>query len=74
MHPDLLAALADDRRKFCRCGAIAGHRHCPLWPSQKPRLRTCGPTGVARRISWGRRLIRAAFLSVLRMIGAGADN
>lgn len=74
MHPDLLAALADDRRKFCRCGAITGHRHCALWPSQNPRLPTRGPIAIASRISRGRRLICAAFLSVLRMIGIGADG
>jgi hypothetical protein len=82
MHPNLIAALVDDRRNSCLCGAITNHLH-------RPR-RKC-----LARISWRRQLNQgprrearhranpqartwpwtlATITSILRIIGKGASS
>ena len=41
MHPNLIVALVEDRRRFCLCGAL---------PDQPDQLcRNCSATTIARR-------------------------
>jgi len=82
MHPDLTAALAEDRHKSCPCGAFTdqphslcrrcrarmGWRRCTSRPSRRAVRRSAG------RQTRGRAWIIAVAASILRTIGKGAKN
>jgi hypothetical protein len=82
VHPNLIAALAEDRRKSCPCGGVARQLHSPC---RKCRTRLAWrrhtrrpPWGVRRRSvdrqtrasAW----VVAAATSVLRVIGKEARS
>jgi hypothetical protein len=80
-HPILIAALAQDRRRWCPCGAVAQHpcdlcRECwvaAAW--RRATVRTNFRTGP----DWARTgTTRARFLawvkSLLQIFGKGAEN
>jgi hypothetical protein len=82
MHPNLTAALAEDRSKFCPCGAVTRPtcglcRMCRarrVWrgySSRPPRRAVRRCTG---RKSRGRALVFAGAASMLRTIGKGAKS
>jgi hypothetical protein len=82
VHPDLIAALAEDRRKSCPCGAMNGQpgglcRKCltrMVWRrhiSQPARHRAPRRSDrQARGPTW----IFAVAMSMLRIIGKGAKS
>ena len=82
MHPDLIAALAEDRRKSCPCGAVTG-QPCGLCRKCLARVdwRRCGsrPSRRAVRRRTGRQARGSAWIfavaaSLLRTIGKGAQS
>jgi hypothetical protein len=82
VHPDLIAALAEDRRKSCPCGAVAE----PSWELCRKciaritwRRRTRRPYRRAIRRHVGRQIpdrmgVFAPTTSIFRATGKGAEN
>jgi hypothetical protein len=82
MHPTLIAALVDDRRSSCLCGAITNHPHRPCrkclarisWrrqPNQCPRREGRHRANPQAR-AWPWTL--ATITPILRIIGKGASS
>jgi hypothetical protein len=82
MYPNLIAALVDDRRNSCPCGAVNDHSHQPCrkclarinWRrqlSQRPRSVARHRASPPAR-AWPRTL--GAIASILRIIGKGASS
>ena len=82
MHPNLIAALAEDRRKSCPSGAVTEQPHHPcrkclarlVWrrhTSRPPRSALQRPAGRQTR---ARARIFAAATSMLRIISKGARS
>jgi hypothetical protein len=82
MHPNLIAALVDDRRNSCLCSTITKHPHRPCrkclarvsWRpqlNQRPRREARHRANPqARAWPW----ILTAITSILRIIGKGVSN
>ena len=82
MHTNLIAALAEDRRKSCLCGAVTGQSHHPcrtclarlVWR----RFTNRPPRSTIRRLvdrqarAWARAFAAAA--SMLRILSKGARS
>ena len=82
MHPDLIAALAEDRRKSCPCGAVTGQL-CRLCHQCSGRMdwRRCTSRSSGRadhrrasRQARGLAWIFAVAASMLHTIGKGAKS
>ena len=82
MHPNLIAALVEDRRRSCRCGAVASQSQQPcrrclahmIWrrhASQCSRS-TAKYQANGRSRAWSRTLATAA--SMLRIRAKGARS
>jgi hypothetical protein len=82
MHPDLLAALADDRRRRCPCGAVTEHsyslcRKCHarvLWRRKTTRTsrRTSRHLAARQARAGARRFAHA--MSLLNPGSRGGEN
>jgi hypothetical protein len=82
VHPNLIAALAEDRRKVCPCGAVTGQpcglcrrclarmdwRRCTSHPSRRAFRPRAG------RQTRGPAWIFAVAASILRTVGKGAKS
>lgn len=82
MHPNLIAALAEDRRKTCPCGAFTDQRHGPCrrclgrmdWRRCTSRSsRSAVHRGAGRRAR-GPAWIFVVAMSMLRTISKGAKS
>ena len=82
MHPNLIAALAEDRRKSCPCGAVNGQaggvcRECLTRTVLRRRIRRPARHAVRRRSDRPARDWACVFAvagSMLRTIGKGAKS
>ena len=81
MHPNLTTALAEDRRKFCTCGAVNGQRAvlCRMCRARRVWHYSSRLPGRAVRRRAGRRTSGRAWIfpvaaSTLRTIGKGAKG
>jgi hypothetical protein len=82
VHPDLIAALAEDRRKSCPCGAVNGQagglwRECltrTVWRRRINRPARHEPRRRSDRQARDRAWIFAVAASMLRTIGKGAKG
>ena len=82
MHPDLIAALAEDHRKSCPCGAVNGQpgglcRECLARTVWRRRISRPARHAVRRRSdrpARGRAWVFAVAASMLRTIGKGAKS
>jgi hypothetical protein len=81
-HPDLIAALADDRRRACPCGAAADRpdrlcRKCHARMAWRRRTtqtsRRAARRLTARQAHEGTRIL-ASTLALLQTISKGAEN
>jgi hypothetical protein len=82
VNPNLIAALAEDRRKFCPCGAVSG-QPCGLccmclarriWRRHTSRPQRRAFRGRAGRQAPIRARIFAVVMSILRTFGKGAKG
>jgi hypothetical protein len=81
VHPDLIAALAEDRRKSCSCGAVDGQpgrlcRECLNRKVWRRRISRLARHAVRRsdRPARDRAWIFAVAASTLRTTGKGAKG
>lgn len=72
-HPYLLAALAEDRRRLCPCGAVA-ERPGALCRKCSARIAWRRKTTWTSRRTTRRRPVRERCLSLLRGIAKGAED
>jgi len=80
-HPILIAALVKDRRRRCRCGAVAPQpyglcRECQavaVWRRGAERTRRRGAPNWTRAGTLKARLL-ARVASLLQIIGKGAES
>ena len=80
-HPILIAALAEDRRHRCPCGAATQRPHglCRECRADAVRRRETAPTGRRSAPNWLRAGTAKAQLfvrvaSLLQIIGKGAES
>ena len=82
MHPNLIAALVEDRRKSCRCGAVTGQPYQPcrqclarmVWRRHTSRRSQSAVRRPADRQTRAWAWVFAAATSMLRIIGKGARS
>ena len=82
MHPDLIAALAEDRRKSCPCSAVNGQagglcRECLTRTVWRRAISQPARHAIRRRCGWqarGPAWIFAVAACTLRTIGKGAKS
>ena len=82
VHPNLIAALAEDRRKSCPCGAVTGQpcglcRKClarMVWRRRTSRPARRAVRRRADRPARDRAWVFAVAASMLRTIGKGAKS
>ena len=82
MHPNLIAALAEDRRKCCLCGAFTDQpdglcRRCLARMGWRRCASRSSPSSVHRSVgrqARGPAWIFAVAMSTLRTIGKGAKS
>jgi hypothetical protein len=80
-HPILVAALAEDRRRWCPCGAAAQQRYglcreCQadaVWRRETEQTRRHGAPDWTRAGTLKARLL-ARVASLLQIIGKGAES
>jgi hypothetical protein len=80
-HPILIAALVEDRRRRCPCGAVVPQayglcRECQAvaaWRSETQRTRCHGAPNSTRAGTLKARLL-ARLASLLRIIGKGVES
>ena len=80
-HPILITALVEDRRRRCRCGAVAQQPYgryrecqaCAVWRRDTERTRRRGAPDWTRAGSLKPRLL-AWMASLLQIIGKGAES
>ena len=81
-HPDLIAALADERRRQCPCGAVAERpdrlcRKCQArmaWRRKTTRTsRRAARRLAARQAHEGTRIFASA-MALLRTVSKGAES
>jgi hypothetical protein len=80
-HPILIAALVEDRRRRCPCGAVAQKPYGACYECQAVAVSRCETAQTRRRVApnWiragtlkARLLARVA--SLLQIIGKGAES
>lgn len=82
VHPDLIAALAEYRRKSCPCGAVADPswglcRKCIARITWRRRARRPHRRAIRRHVgrqALGKMGIFALTASIVRAIGKGVEN
>ena len=82
MHPNLIAALVEDRRKSCPCGAVDGQPQSPCrgciarldWRRCSDRPSRRAVRRHASRPTRGRAWIFAVAMSMLRAVNKGAGS
>ena len=82
MHPNLIAALAEDRQRSCPCGAVTGQPYGPClrclvrmdWRRCTHRQSRRAVRRRADRHNRGPAWIFAVAVSILRTSGKGAKN
>ena len=80
-HPILVAALVEDRRRTCPCGAVSNHpdglcRQCQatvVWRRETTRTNRCATPGW-KRAGTARARLFARLGSLLQIIDKGAES